>query len=563
LNATANVPGSFAYTPATGAVLNAGTNTLTAVFTPADSVDYTSATGTVSLVVTPAPLTVTATSLARAYDQPNPVFTGLLVGVVNGDNITANYNCSATTSSPAGTYPIIPALVDPYNRLANYSVTTNNGTLTVNKLVPVITWTAPTSIGYGTALSGVQLDASANVPGSLAYSPASGTVLNAGTSTLTVVFIPLDPTNYISVTDTMSLIISPAALSVTANNATRAYGQGNPTFTGTLAGVVNGDSITATYGCSAVAISPPGTYPITPDLVDPNQRLGNYSVASTNGTLTVTAGPPPTFTSISPNSGLTNGDSTVTLTGSGFELGAGVSFGNLSASNVVVNSGNQITAITPSSALGTTNVVVSNPDGTSATLTNGFTFTGTPPSFLSPPASLSLVQGSDAVFQVNASYAASYQWLYNGGKLTDNGRITGSQGPVLTLPAAQYADVGVYQVIITNAWGSAISPPASLSIIVPPSIGVPPASQSVGIGGTASFTVGVNGTAPFTYQWLLGVAPIAGATNALLSIPNVSVANQGQQYSVTVANPAGSVTSAAGTLNVLNYCASVQPGQAI
>jgi hypothetical protein len=101
------------------------------VFTPNDTVDYSSATTSVSLVVSPAPLTVTANSMNRSYGQPNPVFTGFITGVTNGDNITADFVCSATTNSPSGAYPIQPVLIDPNNRLGNYTVTTNNGVLTI------------------------------------------------------------------------------------------------------------------------------------------------------------------------------------------------------------------------------------------------------------------------------------------------------------------------------------------------------------------------------------------------------------------------------------------------
>src|ERR1035441_10894496 len=118
-----------------------------------------------------------------------------------------------------------------------------------------------------------------------------------------------------------SLVVAPAPLSVTANSASRPYGQNNPVFAGMLSGVVNGDNITANYSCSAMPISPPGLYPIVPSLVDPGNRLGNYSLTANNGTLTVIAGPPPTFTGITPNKGLTNGGTAVTITGSGFELG--------------------------------------------------------------------------------------------------------------------------------------------------------------------------------------------------------------------------------------------------
>ena len=53
LNAAANVPGTFSYNPASGTVLNVGTNTLAVVFTPTDSVDYKSTNDSVTVVVTP------------------------------------------------------------------------------------------------------------------------------------------------------------------------------------------------------------------------------------------------------------------------------------------------------------------------------------------------------------------------------------------------------------------------------------------------------------------------------------------------------------------------------
>ena len=168
------MPGSFAYTPTNGAVLGRGTNTLAVIFTPADTVDYTSVTTTVSLVVSPAPLTVTAANESRTYGQANPVFTGTITGVTNGDNITATYSCSATNNSPVGTYPIMPALVDPDNRETNYAVTLVNGTLTVTQSPTVITWTNPAPIIYGASLSTNQLNATANVPGSFRTLPTNG-----------------------------------------------------------------------------------------------------------------------------------------------------------------------------------------------------------------------------------------------------------------------------------------------------------------------------------------------------------------------------------------------------
>jgi hypothetical protein len=167
-------------------------------------------------------------------------------------------------------------------------ITSTNAVLALTAPAPgIISWSAPAAITYGVALTSNQLNATAKVPGSFDYSPTNGTVLDAGTNALTVVFTPNDTVDYSSATDMVSLVVSPAPLMVTVSNATRNYGQPNPVFTGTIVGLINGDNITATYSCIATAGSQPGFYPIIPTLMDPNNRLPNYLVTAVDGTLTV------------------------------------------------------------------------------------------------------------------------------------------------------------------------------------------------------------------------------------------------------------------------------------
>ena len=207
LDATANVPGSFAYSPTNGTVLNAGTNTLSVIFTPRNTVVYTSATNTVSLVVSNAPLTVTAANFTRPYGAANPVFTGTISGLQNGDNITAAYSCNASNSSPVGTYQIVPTLVDPNNRQTNYVVSLIDGTLYIGT---ILTWTTPSPILYGAVLTTNQLDATADVAGAFAYTPNIGATLNSGAYTLSVVFTPNDTIDYNSATTNVSQVVLPA-----------------------------------------------------------------------------------------------------------------------------------------------------------------------------------------------------------------------------------------------------------------------------------------------------------------------------------------------------------------
>lgn len=156
---------------------------------------------------------------------------------------------------------------------------------------PSISWPAPAPIGYGTALSSTQLNATAGgVPGTFAYTPGIGTVLPAGTQTLSVTFTPADTSTYGKATAVVSLTVLKAPLSVTANNASTTYGSTLPGFTATYIGFVNGDSVTVLTGSpslttTATSSSPVGTYPITAS----QGTLGaaNYSFTFTNGVLTI------------------------------------------------------------------------------------------------------------------------------------------------------------------------------------------------------------------------------------------------------------------------------------
>jgi hypothetical protein len=85
-----------------------------------------------------------------------------------------------------------------------------------------------------------------------------------------------------------TLTVTPAPLTVTANDATRVYGQPNSVFTGSIVGIQNNDNITATYSSSATGTSLVGTYAIVPSAVDPDGKLPNYNVTLVNGTLTIT-----------------------------------------------------------------------------------------------------------------------------------------------------------------------------------------------------------------------------------------------------------------------------------
>ena len=83
---------------------------------------------------------------------------------------------------------------------------------------------------YGTALSAAQLDATSSVAGTFAYSPAAGTVLGAGSQTLSVTFTPTDTSDY----------------KIASADTTIAVAQATPTITWAApAGIVYGTALTA------------------------------------------------------------------------------------------------------------------------------------------------------------------------------------------------------------------------------------------------------------------------------------------------------------------------------
>jgi len=117
-------------------------------------------------------------------------------------------------------------------------------------------------------------------------------------------------------------------------------------------------------------IAPPGYYMLF--LINSS---GVPSVAKSIQLVNSASNPAPTVTGIGPSSGTANGGTPVTITGTGFLSGATVKLGGTTATNVTVTSSSTITATTSAHAAGTVDVVVTNTDGQSGTLSGGYTYT--------------------------------------------------------------------------------------------------------------------------------------------------------------------------------------------
>lgn len=288
------------------------------------------------LAVSPAPLTVTAANQTQVSGQPTPTLTGAITGVVNGDNITASYNSTATVSSPAGTYPIVPSLSDPQSKLGNYTVIVANGTLTITASsgstnsggsvsggsTGSTNPTGSTSTNSASAVSLVTLAWNPSIDTNVAgcyfcWGTNSGVYIftNSYPGTQTTCIISNLAANQVyffavqsfdtngsvsAFSNEASFTNGPAStngtslpsLVIIAKNQSRVYGSPNPQFTATYSGFVNGDtpaalSGTLSFTSPAGATSAPGNYPIIPGGVS----SANYAISFSNGVLAVTQAP--------------------------------------------------------------------------------------------------------------------------------------------------------------------------------------------------------------------------------------------------------------------------------
>ena len=281
-----------------------------------------------TLHVTAFALVINVGSTNRAYGQANPVFSGTIVGLQDGDNITATYGTTANATSPTGTYPITPTLTDAGNKLGNYSVTTNPGVLTVNPAALSIT-ASNTSKTYGqtvtfasTEFSTVGLVNSDSVTSlTLASGGAAATASVAGSpyDIVPSAAVGTGLTNYTISYVNGALTVNLAALSITANSTSKTYGQ-TVTFAGTefsVTGLLNTDTATGVTLTSSGAATTAGVtgspYDIVPSAAV-GTGLGNYVISYNNGTLTVN----PAGLSITANSTSKTYGQTVTFAGTEF-----------------------------------------------------------------------------------------------------------------------------------------------------------------------------------------------------------------------------------------------------
>ncbi len=434
----------------------------------ADSANYTLSQPTTTATITAAGLTITATDQNQTYGFGGAGAalgtTGFnAVGLQGGQTIgSVTLNTNATTSASSnynvGTWTLTPsAATGGTFNAANYAITYNNGTMTVNKANLTVTADDKT-ITYGTAVpagsitysgfvlgeTSAVLDTTASVSSTLAGVQNAGTYADNFTASGAV------DGNYSFTYVDGDLIVNKAALTaVVQDQSGLIYGDITPTLSVTNAshvvwtGLVNGDtaaaldSTTFSYGgATAGGNNNAGTFTLGISAFSDNNYSLNPGADVTTGTLTIgKKGLTVTIDDASRTYGDANPGFTAVYTG--FVLGQNAS---------VLDTAPTFSSAAASANAGT--YAITGAGGLDNNYSYGSFVNG---SLTVNPASLSVIANNSSM-TVGGSLPA-FSASYSGFKLGQNFATSGITGsPSLTTPATSGSPAGAYA--ITAALGS-------------------------------------------------------------------------------------------------------------
>lgn len=244
-----------------------------------------------------ATLNIAADDFTKTYGDTNPAFTATITGFEDDDDASIvsglQFSTSASQSSGVGTYVITPFGATASGYVIDYS----SGQLTIEPAP--LTITAPTlSRSYGDAnpdftpiFSGLVNGDTSDVVNGLSLGTSATPRSNVGAYAVTI--SGGSAANYAITLSPGTLNVTPATITVKADDLTRLYGDPNPTPTITVTGLKNDDlleEIVHLFGPThfATEASGIGAYGINLQGVSISD---NYNATIQSGTLTITQRP--------------------------------------------------------------------------------------------------------------------------------------------------------------------------------------------------------------------------------------------------------------------------------
>jgi hypothetical protein len=507
----------------------------------------TSATGT--LTVTQAPTNLT-------WADPASITYGTALSSTQLDATasvpgTFTYTPAPDTVLAAGTHTLSVTFTP--NDAVDYQASSGDVTITVDTAPLVVTASNASSV-YGTVPPAITASYLGFVNGDSAASltalPSCSTAATSSSGVgeyETTCGGAADPNYSIAYGNGIETVI-PATLTVTADPATKVYGQPSPAFAYTINGFVNGDSLSdvsgnPTLSSPATTASGVGDYPIDVDVS--GMSAANYTFVGQSGTLTVT---PATLTVAADAKTMVYGSPVPALSATVLGFVNGDDAGVISGSPVLT------TTATSSSGVGTYPITV-DVSGLSAA---NYTFVGESGTLSVTPATLTVAADPATKVYGNADPAltASVSGFENADTVSV---ISGS--PILSTSAGTGSGVGSYEITVDVSGLSAANYTfvgQSGTLTVTPATLTVTATSATKVYGEANPTFGstisgfVNGDEAGVVSGTPGLSTIASSASGVGTYPitvdvsGLSAANYtfvGQSGTLTVTPAALTVTA--------------------
>jgi hypothetical protein len=314
----------------------------------------------------------------------------------------------------------------------------------------------------------------------------------------------------------------------------------------------------------------PGSFTVGSDtsltLMSPPHAAGvvDVTVQTYSGTSALTSvdrftytGSAAAITGLGTSSGPANGGTSVTISGSGFSGATGVLFGTVPATSFTVNSATSITAVAPAGAVGTVDITVAVPGGSSATsAADQFTYTAaSAPTVtgVSPNTGTTAGGGTVTITGTNFTGATAVSF---GAVAAASFTVNSATSITATAPPES---AGTVDVTVTTAGGTSATSAAyhfTVTAASAPVVGGVTASSGDAAGGSVVTVTGSGFTGATAVSF--GTTPATDFTvlsdNALTAVVPAGAAGT---VDVTVTTYAG--TSATGSADHFTYTASPVP----
>jgi hypothetical protein len=227
----------------------------------------------------------------------------------------------------------------------------------------------------------------------------------------------------------------------------------------------------------------------------------------------------------------------------------------------ILNTNNKFIDITlEENVINTYTVLVSNIYGD---ISHDFTaFGGTIPTISLDLRSRYVLNQSDVTLEVNVVGTEPFTYIWQKDSIT----LTETSNS-LVISSFTSINSGIYNVTVTNEFGSISSSYASIQIGTAPTIITQPLSQNIIENNNVTFTVEAIGTMPIQYQWKRNGIIIENATSSTYSISSVLTDDAGN-YTVDITNELGTVQSnnailVVGIIPIISDTSNITPGLTI